>query len=135
MFIFCMFFFFFKQKTAYEMRISDWSSDVCSSDLLQVRQRHCAVGVAGQLGGEAVRADRGKRRAGAGGELRQVLARDCDLQVDSPPLDRLGDPAVDRDLGAARLGLEVDGPWLGGIEQSLPRTDPDRKSTRMNSSQ
>src|SRR3546814_19154533 len=29
-----LFFFFFKQKTAYEMRISDWSSDVCSSDLL-----------------------------------------------------------------------------------------------------
>src|SRR3546814_10272912 len=28
------FFFFFKQKTAYEMRISDWSSDVCSSDLV-----------------------------------------------------------------------------------------------------
>src|SRR3546814_4685379 len=28
-----VFFFFFKQKTAYEMRISDWSSDVCSSDL------------------------------------------------------------------------------------------------------
>src|SRR3546814_2700307 len=27
--------FFFKQKTAYEMRISDWSSDVCSSDLLR----------------------------------------------------------------------------------------------------
>src|SRR3546814_6484624 len=33
--IWCLFygFFFFKQKTAYEMRISDWSSDVCSSDL------------------------------------------------------------------------------------------------------
>src|SRR3546814_1421484 len=30
---FYVFFFFFKQKTAYEMRISDWSSDVCSSDL------------------------------------------------------------------------------------------------------
>src|SRR3546814_9231481 len=29
----CIIFFFFKQKTAYEMRISDWSSDVCSSDL------------------------------------------------------------------------------------------------------
>src|SRR3546814_2017864 len=29
-----IFFFFFKQKTAYEMRISDWSSDVCSSDLV-----------------------------------------------------------------------------------------------------
>src|SRR3546814_8470128 len=33
MFLFCLFF-FFKQKTAYEMCISDWSSDVCSSDLL-----------------------------------------------------------------------------------------------------
>src|SRR3546814_14357350 len=32
-FLFIIFFFFFKQKTAYEMRISDWSSDVCSSDL------------------------------------------------------------------------------------------------------
>src|SRR3546814_2514638 len=31
-----IFFFFFKQKTAYEMRISDWSSDVCSSDLIVV---------------------------------------------------------------------------------------------------
>src|SRR3546814_5759944 len=29
-----MYFLFFKQKTAYEMRISDWSSDVCSSDLI-----------------------------------------------------------------------------------------------------
>src|SRR3546814_6555067 len=32
-------FFFFKQKTAYEMRISDWSSDVCSSDLHAFEQR------------------------------------------------------------------------------------------------
>src|SRR3546814_13525767 len=31
--------FFFKQKTAYEMRSSDWSSDVCSSDLRQLRDR------------------------------------------------------------------------------------------------
>src|SRR3546814_7688990 len=31
--MFFLVFFFFKQKTAYEMRISDWSSDVCSSDL------------------------------------------------------------------------------------------------------
>src|SRR3546814_10319138 len=30
-----MSFFFFKQKTAYELRISDWSSDVCSSDLME----------------------------------------------------------------------------------------------------
>src|SRR3546814_11863294 len=32
-------FFFFKQKTAYEMRISDWSSDVCSSDLVRYLER------------------------------------------------------------------------------------------------
>src|SRR3546814_6408602 len=31
--------FFFKQKTAYEMRISDWSSDVCSSDLIRFQSR------------------------------------------------------------------------------------------------
>src|SRR3546814_4757129 len=35
-------FFFFKHKTAYEMRISDWSSDVCSSDLM----RRAADGIA-----------------------------------------------------------------------------------------
>src|SRR3546814_8719890 len=44
----CFVFFFFKQKTAYEMRISDWSSDVCSSDLvvleeLAVQFRHHAL--------------------------------------------------------------------------------------------
>src|SRR3546814_8369627 len=33
-----MCFFFFKQKTAYEMRISDWSSDVCSSDLKEIQR-------------------------------------------------------------------------------------------------
>src|SRR3546814_2159303 len=42
-------FFFFKQKTAYEMRISDWSSDVCSSDLcadldLEIRQLGLGLG-------------------------------------------------------------------------------------------
>src|SRR3546814_9116462 len=36
-------FFFLKQKTAYEMRISDWSSDVCSSDLHGVRRRRNAM--------------------------------------------------------------------------------------------
>src|SRR3546814_6530822 len=34
--------FFFKQKTAYEMRISDWSSDVCSSDLIGKEQQDSA---------------------------------------------------------------------------------------------
>src|SRR3546814_4184944 len=48
------YFFFFKQKTAYEMRISDWSSDVCSSDLRRdeprlleaMLHRHANIGLA-----------------------------------------------------------------------------------------
>src|SRR3546814_7474868 len=39
-YIFCV----FKQKTAYEMRISDWSSDVCSSDLMDYNLRELGVG-------------------------------------------------------------------------------------------
>src|SRR3546814_6912693 len=42
--VFCLFVFFFKQKTAYEMRISDWSSDVCSSDLMEEGAAELAVG-------------------------------------------------------------------------------------------
>src|SRR3546814_4631799 len=62
-------FFFFKQKTAYEMRISDWSSDVCSSDLLVIledelgavrRGRHVMVG----HGDRAVGARSEERRVG-----------------------------------------------------------------------
>src|SRR3546814_15449076 len=77
--------FFFKQKTAYEMRISDWSSDVCSSDLVAARPEcfkhggaqghHVANGCTGKASGqlferfqrdagtEAVRADRWFRGA------------------------------------------------------------------------
>src|SRR3546814_6012577 len=48
-----VFFFFFKQKTAYEMRISDWSSDVCSSDLpaCSVPARRDKLRQAGALNG------------------------------------------------------------------------------------
>src|SRR3546814_3961756 len=48
---FCSFscFFFFKQKTAYEMRISDWSSDVCSSDLRRRPGKAIAEHHAGDL--------------------------------------------------------------------------------------
>src|SRR3546814_8080823 len=74
----CNFLLFFKQKTAYEMRISDWSSDVCSSDLregdrlgpdlvvaqfleFRLRPRHRArVG----LGAGQARADLGGQRFG-----------------------------------------------------------------------
>src|SRR3546814_15124942 len=48
MLCFCFMLFFFKQKTAYELRISDWSSDVCSSDLL-VEQLTCNEKVEGSI--------------------------------------------------------------------------------------
>src|SRR3546814_6584034 len=49
-------FFFFKQKTAYEMRISDWSSDVCSSDL----SINLVQGLAGKVAGVSVMTNSGK---------------------------------------------------------------------------
>src|SRR3546814_5057000 len=45
-----MYVFFFKQKTAYEVRISDWSSDVCSSDLAPLRQEEVAANAARHAG-------------------------------------------------------------------------------------
>src|SRR3546814_7527063 len=72
------YFFFFKQKTAYEMRISDWSSDVCSSDL--------AADAAGQPGGNLLH------------ELVVVAARHRGIQIDQlhlGELRELRDPAVE----------------------------------------
>src|SRR3546814_1431592 len=48
-----MLFFFFKQKTAYEMRISDWSSDVCSSDLVDAARPAGDRGADGARHGDA----------------------------------------------------------------------------------
>src|SRR3546814_7564477 len=66
----CLYFFFFKQKTAYEMRISDWSSDVCSSDLF--RSRACGASVGAQQA-KLDRHSRGRqkhgRAAGLGGGM------------------------------------------------------------------
>src|SRR3546814_17149107 len=45
----CDIFFFFKQKTAYEMRISDWSSDVCSSDLSKHSDLEAAIKIAAEM--------------------------------------------------------------------------------------
>src|SRR3546814_16606237 len=63
LFVLCVLFifFFFKQKTAYEMRISDWSSDVCSSDLAeQVGDDEFADG--GNENEEAAGDDAGERQ-------------------------------------------------------------------------
>src|SRR3546814_1242204 len=84
-----MAFFLFKQKTAYEMRISDWSSDVCPSDLLDSGQRD---GV--EVG------------TGAGGErcLRRAVAVDQDQGALAAEAAQVGERAG---LGrAARLRAE-----------------------------
>src|SRR3546814_1257239 len=73
--LFFVIFFFFKQKTAYEMRISDWSSDVCSSDL---RSECAGVEVAGDHGVRerkvTVRADIGVARVGVERRKDEVAA-------------------------------------------------------------
>src|SRR3546814_3078043 len=46
--VYCVF--FFKQKTAYEMRISDWSSDVCSSDLHALARKYFPKGAGSMIG-------------------------------------------------------------------------------------
>src|SRR3546814_10029091 len=71
-------FFFFKQKTAYEMRISDWSSDVCSSDLLGLRTSLRARPAAQVLEDFPCRVaprQAGDATAGMGARTAQVQAR------------------------------------------------------------
>src|SRR3546814_4757388 len=62
-FVGCFFcFFFFKQKTAYEMRISDWSSDVCSSDLQWVVNAYTVVFAGLMLAGGSLGDRWGRKR-------------------------------------------------------------------------
>src|SRR3546814_18962401 len=77
-------FFFFKQKTAYEMRISDWSSDVCSSDLGE-RCRLCGR-PHGQLHPELrldlrVSRSQARRRRAVPGGVRGLLRVEPSLQA------------------------------------------------------
>src|SRR3546814_5415986 len=92
-------FFFFKQKTAYEMRISDWSSDVCSSDLRQFAQAGAVAGddrrrLVALLGGA------GTLRTGAG------LARQ---------------PGVDRRVSSGAAGTPAGPAATGGRRRSEER--------------
>src|SRR3546814_3339971 len=113
-------FFFFKQKTAYEMRISDWSSDVCSSDL-DGRRRHVLDGSgAGQ-----------SAAVGQGGDPRlgflSILWRHCRF-------DR------DRRFGRRKEYQRFEKLWRPHFRPDRTERkffhppDRDRKSTRLNSS-
>src|SRR3546814_11410293 len=68
-------FFFFKQKTAYEMRISDWSSDVCSSDL--VHELAFGENLAARRLGRSLQADEGRVA-----DQLQNIGRRCGSRVD-----------------------------------------------------
>src|SRR3546814_5373813 len=104
--VFCLFF-FFKQKTAYEMRISDWSSDVCSSDLLLL----LALGLLFGLGLLALRRDQ-NRDAATGlldrslGGRRGAADRDGDLGLQlagAQQADAVGLARAQAGLGQRRL--------------------------------
>src|SRR3546814_1478583 len=109
-----MWIFFFKQKTAYEMRISDWSSDVCSSDLAGE-----SGGLSGApLKGRALEMLRQFRRA-TGGALPLIGVGGIGSAEDAYERIRAGASLVQ-----LYTALVYEGPGLVR----------DRKSTRLNSS-
>src|SRR3546814_18347368 len=94
-------FFLFKQKTAYEMRISDWSSDVCSSDLGDARSHPCTMGAAVRRQRAGVGSAEAERPLGdfeAGFDLRRIFG---DRDADDVERRSARDEARD-DRGAAR---------------------------------
>src|SRR3546814_6538290 len=119
-------FFFFKQKTAYEMRISDWSSDVCSSDLQQVlhlgevlTEGHHLLARCTQFGnGRGDLADRG-----VAGEAHAVHAQQHAFDA------VVGARLVERAQQVAQLHF-----MHAGAAERAERAHADRKSTRLNSS-
>src|SRR3546814_5298305 len=90
-------FFFFKQKTAYEMRISDWSSDVCSSDLDALKKY-----------------TRDLTEAARSGKLDPVIGRDEEIRRTIQVLSRrtknnpvlIGEPGVGKRSAERRVGKE-----------------------------
>src|SRR3546814_1913247 len=121
-------FFFFKQKTAYEMRISDWSSDVCSSDL-----KDGSILPATTLGrddaedmsriGELI--SRYERRA------MEAERETVDRYVAAYLAEKTGEIIDARITGVQTFGFFATVAGLGG-DGLVPVSD--RKSTRLNSS-
>src|SRR3546814_7879585 len=102
-------FFFFKQKTAYEMRISDWSSDVCSSDLAASALRPMVLIV---VVAATVRVEDEEHQAAA--------ERQRDKAAEGH-----GDEPVDADVDLAEAPPEIDPRHQGGDEQRGKHGDQD----------
>src|SRR3546814_9199978 len=99
--------FLFKQKTAYEMRISDWSSDVCSSDLNGIAA--VVAGAVGDIGLEFGRraAPGGGRIWKAGGKRRiagERIVHRSTKRLDDGEIGQLG-PAADVEAFADRIEI------------------------------
>src|SRR3546814_6274233 len=130
------FVFFFKQKTAYEMRISDWSSDVCSSDLVLL----WALGRPAYAAFSGLEADHRAaiEREGRVAAKAQLLGRRPAATVavavavaaDAAPIDQF------LAQSAGEIGLTLDRNEARGADQATIAiaTAKDRKSTRLNSS-
>src|SRR3546814_8354925 len=102
-------FFFFKQKTAYEMRISDWSSDVCSSDLTKM----------------------------CGERIVLSYAKDMVVQIVRPATVCGVSPRMRLDVSVNMLTMQALSRGritVFGGDQTRPNIHIDRKSTRLNSS-
>src|SRR3546814_1528246 len=130
------FLFFFKQKTAYEMRISDWSSDVCSSDLREP--------LSAALNATYCLFHRTARRT----NRRNTLSREAHLTMQDSKRDeerrvRLAHLviliALQSVMAAELVLLTIEQQWVhvflvAGIMLTMAMPVVDRKSTRRNSS-
>src|SRR3546814_8329457 len=135
----CLLFVFFKQKTAYEMRVSDWSSDVCSSDLVELDEVDVAPA---NPGSREEPLDRGywPHTHARGVAARRGPAREPARRLES----EFGELVLGNDeTGSRRVILLARIPR--GHDAALDRTEGseaferdigavDRKSTRLNSS-
>src|SRR3546814_8182976 len=122
------FFVFFKQKTAYEMRISDWSSDVCSSDLYAVQNEHTPKWakrvIYGALGYFIFPLD-------AIPDLAPLIGYTDDLSVMTAALATVAFYITPEVKAQARQKLDA---WFNDPDATAYTDARDRKSTRLNSS-
>src|SRR3546814_531535 len=155
------FFFFFKQKTAYEMRISDWSSDVCSSDLAgdDARRPHrrsaCGRAVIDEAETDIARAEAGVAALPRGGAVSLAIIGGAQIAAALHRARR--HPGIERIIGVVFAGALGIVPVVGivarpeeigcdlpdiadhvveavGVRLVTADGREDRKSTRLNSS-
>src|SRR3546814_7874567 len=130
----CVVFFFFKQKTAYEMRISDWSSDVCSSDLKLPHRKGGRVMKSAVIVFPGSNCDRDLAVAFSeisGRETHMVWHGDSDLP---DGIDVIGVPGGFSYGDYLRSGaMAARSPIMRAVVKAAERGVTDRKSTRLNS--